>query len=244
MRSSVVFAATLLCVMLGFSYLLSAQNPQVAPPPAAERIPNMTFFVTSVGKGNGGNLGGLAGADAHCQMLGQAAGAPANRTWHAYLSTQGPGAINARDRIGRGPWTNVDGAEVATNLAQLHGDGGQGSIFNRTVGLTEKGRIIDGSKHDILTGTQEDGKAFTDGMDHTCSSWTSNAAGAGSAQVGHSDRSAQGGGAGGGVGGGGGSTSDRGRPLWNTSHGTPGCSQENIVSSGGGAGLLYCFAIN
>ncbi len=252
-RPPVVFAATLLCVMSCFSYMLLAQAPQVLPATLQERMAKMSFFITSVGKGNGGNLGGLAGADAYCQMVAQTAGAPASRTWHAYLSTQASGgqpAVNARDRIGKGPWVNSDGAEVAANLAQLHGDDGQGSIFNGAVALTEKGRV-DQAKHDILTGSQADGRAFTDGMDHTCGNWTSN--GAGSAWVGHSDRSA--GGRGGGFGGGGGGggrggaaagnpNADRGRASWNSSHGTPGCSQENLASTGGGAGFLYCFAIN
>ncbi len=178
-RTSVVFVVTLVCVVSCFSLLSFAQNPQVLPPPAAERIANMTFFITSVGMGDGGNLGGLAGADAHCQMLATAVGVPASRTWRAYLSTQASGgqmAVNARDRIGKGPWTNIDGAEVAPNLAQLHDDLGQGSIFNRTVGIPEKGRI-DGTKHDILTGTQADGEAFADGKDHTCNNWTSNSTG-------------------------------------------------------------------
>lgn len=233
-RTLSLFAATaLLCA--SSSYFSFAQNDQRPP---------MTFFVTSVGMGNGGNLGGLAGADRHCQMLAQAAGGAANTTWRAYLSTQASGnqpAINARDRIGQGPWLNADGAEVAPNLAELHGDTGQGSIFTRTVGLTERGRLVDGSKHDILTGTQANGKAHTDGMDRTCNNWTSN--GAGSAQVGHHDRSS-GGPGGGPFGGGAGNASDRGAPSWNSSHGTNGCSQDNLASTGAGAGLFYCFATN
>lgn len=232
-RTLGIFAATLLGVLSSFSYFTSAQTPPRE---------GMTFFVTSVGIGNGGNLGGLAGADSHCQMLAQAAGAAGNKTWHAYLSTQASGnqpAVNARDRIGQGPWHNAIGAEVAPNLVELHGESGQGSPVTRTVALNEKGRLVD--KHDILTGTQSNGMAFTDGMDHTCNNWTSN--GAGSAHVGHHDRSS--GGAGGGpFGGGGGNASDRGRPSWNSSHGTNGCSQENFASTEAGVGLFYCFAIN
>jgi hypothetical protein len=222
-----VFAATLLCALC--SYLLFAQNPRQ----------QMSFFVTSVGMGNGGNLGGLAGADRHCQTLAQAAGA-ANKTWRAYLSTQASGnqpAVNARDRIGQGPWQNADGGEVAVNLADLHGDSGQGAPVNRTVAITEKGQLVEGSKHDLLTGSQRDGRAYTDGMDHTCNNWTSN--GAGSAQVGHHDRAAGGGEFGGG---GRGGRRDEGTPSWNSSHATTGCGQEALASNG--AGLFYCFAID
>jgi len=236
-RKLSVVAAILLCVLC--SYLLFAQNEKA----------NMSFFITSIGIGKGGNLGGLAGADMQCQMLAQAAGA-GNKTWHAYLSTQASGdqaAINARDRIGKGPWYNADGGEVAADIATMHGEGGSGSPVNRTVALTERGRLVDGSKHDILTGSRPDGRAFTDGMDHTCRNWTSEAEG--SAQVGHHDRSA--GGSNGFFDGGGGPPNlrrddnrrDAGTPSWNSSHGTAGCSQENLASAAG-AGLLYCFAIN
>jgi hypothetical protein len=200
---------------------------------AAQRQP-ISFFVTSVGMGRGGNLGGLAGADTHCQRLAEAAGA-GNKTWHAYLSTQARGgepAINARDRIGTGPWYNSKGAEISKDLAELHGDTiGQarlGSNLFKQSALNEKGDVVpgvgdQGNVHDILTGSRPDGRAFTDAADHTCSNWTSN--GLGSAQVGHSDRIGD------------------GNTSWNSARGTRACSQDGVVS-GGGAGLFYCFAIN
>lgn len=184
----------------------------------------MTFFVTSVGLGDGANLGGLEGADAHCQALAEEAGA-GDRTWRAYLSTEAPDArgVSARDRIGIGPWHNALGELVATDLDQLHISP---NILKRTA-LDENGNLVKGrgdtpNEHDILTGTQADGTAyFPDDDDHTCNNWTSNDEG--SAQVGHHDRH------------GGGNTS------WNSAHGTNGCSQEGLISTGG-AGLLYCFA--
>ena len=189
--------------------------------------PEMGFFVTSVSIGDGGNLGGLAGADAHCQSLATAAGA-GNRSWAAYLSTQGVGAVNARNRIGSGPWANSAGVIIAASLVYLHYDN---SNINWEHALDENGNQfasrIDGdpdfSEHDILTGTQIDGSAFPAGQDQTCNNWTSNDEG--SARVGHADRY---------------SFLTPGSP-WNSSHGTPGCTQENLVSVGG-AGLLYCFA--
>ncbi len=197
----------------------SAQAQDEEPPP-------MGFFVTSVGIGDGGNLGGLDGADAHCQSLAEAAGS--DRTWRAYLSTQGPGAVNARDRIGSGPWANAAGLAIAANVESLHYDN---SNINWEHALDENGNQfasrIDGdpdfTEHDILTGTQIDGTAFPAGDDQTCGNWTSN--GEGTARVGHADRY---------------SFTTPGSP-WNSSHGTPGCTQENLVSVGG-AGLLYCFA--
>jgi hypothetical protein len=196
-----------------------------APPPP------MSFFVTSTGKGDGANLGGIAGADQHCQTLAQAAGS--TLTWHAYLSTQGPGAVNARDRIGEGPWYNSKGNRIAANVADLHGDTLEqarlGNTLTKITAVTEKGQTVNGfgdtpNTHDILTGSTIDGKAFTDAADHTCKNWTSNAAD-GSAQLGHHDRT---GGANG---------------SWNATHASRGCGQQNLVSTGG-AGLLYCFAIN
>ena len=193
----------------------------------------MTFFVTSAGPGNGANLGGLAGADAHCQKLATAAGA-GNRTWQAYLSTSaadGKPAVNARDRIGKGPWHNAKGAMVAKDLGNLHGDtldeARTGNLVTKNNGLTEKGDKVNGvgdtpNTHDILTGSQADGRAYTDAADHTCKNWTSN--GEGTAQLGHFDRN------GGGV-------------SWNSAHPSRGCSQENLVATGG-AGLFYCFAGN
>jgi hypothetical protein len=199
---------------------------QQTPPPQP-----MSFFVTSVGKGSGANLGGLAGADAYCQSLATAAGRGA-ATWHAYLSTQGAGAVNARDRIGTGPWSNQRGQRIAQNVGELHGDTIEqarlGNALGKQLSLTEKGAVVNGvgdmpNQHDILTGSQPDGRAYTDAADHTCGNWTSGAMGI--AQLGHSDK--QGGGNG----------------SWNSAHPSRGCSQENLVSTGG-AGLLYCFAVN
>jgi hypothetical protein len=219
--------------LLGGTLLAIAQQQQ---PPAGRGQPAppqpMSFFITSVGKGDGANYGGVAGADAYCQSLAAAAGR-GGVTWHAYLSTQGAGAVNARDRIGAGPWFNQRGQRIAQNLAELHGDTIEqarvGNSLGKQISLTEKGGIVNGvgdtpNQHDILTGTQPDGRAFTDAMDHTCGNWTSNAA-TGSAMLGHSDK--QGGGNG----------------SWNAAHGSRGCSQANLVSTGG-AGLLYCFAAN
>ncbi|MDR2216106.1 MAG: hypothetical protein LBE59_09735 [Nevskiaceae bacterium] len=208
-----------------YAVVTHAAAANQAPPPP------MNFFVTSVGKGDGANLGGLAGADAHCQALAAAAGR-GNATWRAYLSTQGDGAVNARDRIGAGPWYNQKGQLVARDLAQLHGDTLElarvGSPMGKQFALTEKGQPVNGvgdtpNQHDIITGSQPDGRAYTDGMDHTCKNYTTN--GDGSAQLGHSDR--QGG----------------GNSSWNSAHGSRGCSQPNLVSTGG-AGLFYCFAVN
>ncbi len=200
---------------------LAAQPDPNAPPP------EMGFFITSKGLGKGGDLGGLAGADAHCQSLAAAVG-KGNRTWRAYLSTQGPGAVNARDRIGNGPWANAKGVIMATNLESLHYDN---SNFNYEHILDENGNHfssrIDGTpdttEHDALTGSKLDGTAFPAGEDRTCNNWTSSTTG--SAWVGHADRY---------------SFQVPGSP-WNASHGTPGCTQENLISVGG-AGLLYCFA--
>jgi hypothetical protein len=187
----------------------------------------MSFFITSVGTGNGANLGGLEGADAHCQKLAAAAG-QGSRTWRAYLSAAAAGQnkpVNARDRIGAGPWYNAKGVKVADNVADLHSDNNKLSKENS---LTEKGEVNNGrgdtpNKHDILTGSQLEGTAFTDGGDHTCGNWTSS--GTGAAQVGHHDRQ------GGGI-----------NPTsWNNAHGSRGCSQENLRGSGGD-GLFYCFA--
>jgi hypothetical protein len=199
----------------------------------------MSFFVTSVGIGKGGDLGGLEGADAHCQRLAVAVGG-GNKTvgdkiWHAYLSTQarpGQPAINARDRIGQGPWHNSRKLPIAKDLAELNGDTIElarlGSNLFKQSALNEKGEIINGAgdtpnTHDMLTGSQTDGRAYTDSADHTCNNWTSSSAGA--AQVGHSDRIGA------------------GNTSWNSAHPTRGCSQEALVSTGG-VGLFYCFAIN
>jgi len=218
-----VLGALALSITFG-SYLALAQQPQAPPAP-------MSFFVTSVPKGDGGNYGGLAGADAHCQMLAQAAGRGGVK-WVAYLSTQGPGAVNARDRIGQGPWHNARGLMVSQNLAELHGDtleqARMGNRINRNTARDEKGEMIKGvgdmpNQHDILTGSQPDGRAYTDGMDHTCSNYTSNADGKGNVQLGHHDRI--------------GNTNG----SWNSAHASRGCSQANLLPTGGN-GYLYCFA--
>ena len=191
----------------------------------------MSFFVTSTGSGNGANLGGLAGADQLCQMRAASAGG-GNKTWHAYLSTQGAGAVNARDRIGQGPWYGPKGAMIAKSVSDLHGDTVEsarlGNNISRASVFDEKGNPIKGfgdnpNQHDILTGSTPDGRAYADGADHTCNNWTSGAAG--TAQLGHFDRT------------GGGNTS------WNSAHPSRGCSQDLLISTGG-AGLLYCFATN
>ena len=189
---------------------------------------DMTFFVTSVGLGKGGDLGGLAGADAHCQSLAQAAGA-GNKTWRAYLSTQGSGGVNAKDRIGKGPWKNAKGVVIASSIDELHT---LTYKINKTTALTEKGGVVSGrgdtpNQHDTLTGTQQDGTVVSGADDATCSNWTSSTDGQGSAVVGHTDL----------VG------NSQGINFWNYSHKTPGCAPANLQRVGG-AGLFYCFATN
>ncbi len=185
--------------------------------------PDMSFFITSIGPGNGANLGGLVGADAHCQKL--AADVASQKTWKAYLSSS---TENARDRIGSGPWYNALGVLIAQNVADLHNNA---SRLIKTTQLTEIGMIVNGrgdtpNKHDILTGSKSDGTLFfAGGNDTTCSDWTSN--GSGSARVGHHDR----------VGGG------EDPPSWNSAHNSRGCSQENLRGTGGD-GLFYCFAVD
>jgi len=202
---------TIVLSVLGLQLLLFAQN-------------TMSFFITSHGPGDGANLGGLAGADKHCQGLAAAAGA-GNRTWRAYLSTtasDGKPAVNARDRIGSGPWYNAKGVRVAENVADLHGDKNN---LGKQTSLTEKGEVVNGrgdspNRHDILTGSQMDGSASAT----TCGNWTTTSAD-GSASVGHHDRQ------GGGV-----------NPTsWNFAHPSKGCSQDNLRATGGD-GLFYCFA--
>lgn len=193
---------------------------------------NMSFFVTSVGLGKGADLGGLAGADRHCQQLAASVGA-GGKTWHAYLSTQGNGAVNARDRIGKGPWMNVKGVVVATSVDDLHSANNKLSKQNN---LSEKGDVINGigdtpNRHDILTGSTPDGKAFPADKDMTCKNYTSSTQG--SVMLGHNDRR--------------GLRDDDPSKSWNSSHPSRGaeggCSQADLVSTGG-AGLLYCFAVN
>jgi hypothetical protein len=189
----------------------------------------MGFFITSAGPGDGANLGGLAGADARCKQLADAAGVT-GKTWRAYLSAKaaaGQPAVNARDRIGSGPWYNAKGVMVARNVADLHSDANK---LGKENSLNEKGGVVNGrgdspNQHDIITGSLLDGTLSPDTTDTTCSNWTSN--GAGSAYVGHHDR--QGGGA---------------NPTsWNSAHLSRGCSQQNLVGTGGN-GYFYCFAIN
>ena len=191
----------------------------------------MTFFVTSVPKGDGANYGGLAGADAYCQTLAAAAGRGDVR-WVAYLSTQGANAVNARDRIGAGPWFNARGQQIAATVAELHGDTIEqarlGNRIQKTSALSEKGELVNGvgdspNQHDILTGSTPDGRAYTDAVDHTCSNYTSNADGKGNVQLGHHDRI--------------GNTNG----SWNSAHASRGCSQANLLPTGGN-GYLYCFA--
>jgi hypothetical protein len=190
----------------------------------------MTFFVTGIGSGNGADLGGLEGADRHCQQLADAAGA-GDRTWRAYLSAQGSGgepAANARDRIGAGPWRNAKGVVIAQDLDELHG----ANNLTKETALTERGEQVNGrgdspNQHDILTGSQPDGTAFAGAEDRTCANWTSSGA-EGAAMVGHHDRI--------------GLRDDAPSKSWNSSHPTRGgCSQEALQGTGG-AGLFYCFA--
>jgi hypothetical protein len=188
----------------------------------------MSFFVTSVGLGKGGDLGGLDGADRHCQSLAQAVGA-GSKTWHAYLSTQGSGGVNAKDRIGNGPWFNAKGIQIAANLIDLHADGNK---INKETALDERGMTVRGrgdtpNQHDMLTGTQREGTAVAGPDDATCSNWSSSADGQGSAVVGHHDLIGN----------------TQGPNFWNYSHKTPGCAPANLQRVGG-AGLFYCFATN
>lgn len=200
-----------------------------AQTPVPEGARNMTFFVTSVGLGRGADLGGLAGADAHCQALAAAVGA-GQRSWRAYLSTQGQGAVNARDRIGTGPWQNANGVVIARSVADLHSEA---NAMTKQTNVNERGQPVNGrgdtpNEHDILTGSQEDGTAFGGAEDRTCRNWTHSGPD-GAAMVGHHDRL--------------GLRDDAPSRSWNTSHPSRGCSQENLRSSGG-AGLFYCFAVN
>lgn len=218
--------------------MISKVEAQQAATPQPSESSNMTFFITSHGPGKGGDLGGLAGADAHCQSLAQAAGA-GTRTWRAYLSTNGRGganAINARDRVGTGPWQAAKGAVIATSVADLHSD----NKINKDNALNEKGERINlrgtqPNMHDILTGSDKDGRAYPSNMDLTCRNWTSSDSGV--AMLGHADR--------------------EGNPpvagsqnvaayletsrSWNAAHTSRGCSQPDLIATGGN-GLFYCFA--
>lgn len=195
----------------------------------AEDAPGMSFFITSAGPGNGADLGGLEGADQHCQALAEAVGA-GDRTWRAYLSTTATDteeAVNARDRIGEGPWYNAEGVLIAQDVEELHSDDNN---LDKQTALTESGEMVNGrgddpNMHDILTGSQLDGTAFSGEEDTTCQNWTSSDSG--SARVGHHDR--QGGG--------------QHPTSWNSAHGSSGCSQSDLQGTGGN-GLFYCFAAN
>jgi len=208
-------------LVLGMGLAWSAQAQQA----------NMTFFVTSAGSGKGGDLGGLEGADAHCAALAKAAGAKTTN-WHAYLSTNLPGGdqgVDARGRIGKGPWQNAKGVVVAKSVADLHSEHNN---VNKQTALTEKGEPIKGrgdtpNEHDILTGSDPDGRFSTAGGDTTCGNWTKS--GEGSAIVGHHDLQ--------------GLKDTRHMKSWNSSHGSRGCSQD-LLKGSGGAGLFYCFAAN
>ena len=219
-------------ILLGSLVAIAASGPASAQ--ETDEQPEMNFFLTSVGLGNGANLGGIDGADTHCQSLAEAAEA-GGKTWRAYLSTDGRDGnpvINARDRIGTGPWYNYDGRRIAKSLSELHGDtleeARNGNLIGKMTAVDERGEEINGvgdtpNWHDILTGSKQDGTAYTDGEDRTCSNWTSNSEG--SAQVGHHDRNSS------------------SSISWNSAHPSRGCSQEDLARSGGG-GLFYCFAID
>jgi hypothetical protein len=207
----------------------------IAAPAALAQSANTSFFLTSNGPGKGADRGGIAGADRHCQSLAQAAGA-GGKTWRAYLSTQagdGQPAVNAKDRIGKGPWQNSKGVVVAKDVADLHS---ASNNLTKQTALSEKGEVINGAgdspnRHDVLTGSQADGTAFAAGDDRTCKNWTSSTQG--TAMVGHSDRK--------------GLRDDEPSKSWNSSHPSRGpdggCSQNDLKSTGGD-GLFYCFAAN
>src|SRR5438876_5007317 len=215
-RMSVLASAAL--ISLGGSALAQQQEPQ---------SPNMTFFVTSAGSGKGGDLGGIEGADRHCQTLGAAAGA-GSKTWRAYLSTNAAGgSVNARDRIGKGPWQNFKGEVIAKDVEDLHGDGNK---LGPTTSLTERGTQVAGvgwapNYHDALTGSTMDGRAWPPNLNLTCNNWTSSTIGV--AQLGHLDRL-----------GGTGTVYNR---SWNSTHMSRSCSVPDLNATGGN-GLFYCFA--
>jgi hypothetical protein len=232
MKLSAIVAAAFF-ISAGMAAPVHAQDKAKGKEQAAKKGGGgpMTFFVTSQGKGNGADLGGLEGADAHCNSLAKAAGSKLTN-WKAYLSTTAPegnAGINARDRIGKGPWRNAKGVVVASNVAELHS--GKSKISKETA-LSEKGQPVKGrgdtpNEHDILTGSDPMGMYSTAGGDTTCSNWTKS--GEGSAIVGHHDLQ--------------GLKDSRHMKSWNSSHGSRGCSQDQLKSSGG-AGLFYCFAAN
>ena len=206
-------------------WVVAAALCALAMPAGAQQAP-MGFFVTSTSPGKGADLGGLDGADAHCQALAAAVGA-GGRRWRAYLSTQGAGAVHARDRIGRGPWANARGQVIARDLAELHQDA---PGLTKQTALTERGTVVNGrgdtpNEHDVLTGSQADGTAFAGAEDRTCRNWTSGAEG--SAMLGHADRI--------------GLRDDAASRSWNTSHPSRACDIASLRATGG-AGYFYCFA--
>jgi hypothetical protein len=223
-RLSVMASAALMALSLGGS-LQAQQGPQA---------PNMTFFITSAGPGKGGDLGGLEGADAICQRLAASVGAGQGKTWHAYLSSATPAgnpsaAVNARDRIGKGPWQNFKGQVIATSVDDLHSDNNK---LTKDTALTERGTIIAGvgdlpTYHDIMTGSQPDGRAWPPNLNLTCANWTSS--NFGSAMLGHSDRK--------------GLQDNPTARSWNSTHMSRSCTQDDLRATGGN-GLFYCFAAN
>lgn len=221
-RSTGSAAVAIAFIVAGCSSMATMQKSDATASKSA-----MTFFVTSAGSGKGADFGGIAGADKHCQTLATAAGAGGN-TWHAYLSTQGPAAVNARDRIGKGPWRNARGVVIAKDVADLHGE----NNLNKQTAITEKGEVVNGrgdtpNRHDILTGSQPDGTAFSGSDDMTCGNWTKS--GEGSAMLGHHDRM--------------GNSPPPAGASWNSSHKSNGCS-DALLAQTGSAGYLYCFALN
>lgn len=217
-------------LLLGLLLTVAACQPEptLEPVPETTDTPTMSFFITSVGPGDGANLGGLVGADQHCTALAEAAGVT-GKTWHAYLSATGEAdslVVHARDRIGTGPWYNANGVAVAQSVDDLHSDANN---LNKETALDENGNMVNGrgddpNVHDILTGAQLDGTAFSGTDDTTCQNWTTSDS-TGSARVGHHDRT------------GGGEYPE----SWNSAHGSRGCSQANLQGTGGN-GLFYCFA--
>jgi hypothetical protein len=220
MKNIIVTSLVVIVALFSLNWIAGSQ----------EQKSGMTFFITSVGSGKGADLGGLAGADKHCQALAQAVGA-GSRTWRAYLSTSaadGKPPVNARDRIGKGPWQNAKGVVIAKNVDELHSS----NKIDKETALSEKGERINArgdtpNMHDILTGSQPDGRAFAGSEDRTCRNWTSS--GDGAAVVGHHDRM--------------GLRDDESSRSWNSSHPSRGCSQDALRSSGGN-GLFYCFVVN
>jgi hypothetical protein len=214
--------------LMAFIGLVSLASPGIAQAQTASA--DTTFFVTSVGSGKGADLGGLDGADRHCETLAEAAGIR-GKMWRAYLSTQGANGVNAKDRIGRGPWQNAKGTVIAKDVTDLHS--ANNNITKQTA-LTEKGEPVKGrgdqpNQHDILTGSQADGTAFAGNQDMTCGNWTKSGTD-GAAMTGHHDRMGL----------------DESPPAksWNSSHATRGGCSQDALRGTGGAGLFYCFAAN